>query len=163
MQYLCTLHTVLPVSQNPEFPLYSKQCEFIGSLFGFTCNWSIQTKTGIWNVGGGRKSLVINVVITGKMEYNENEIPSHKGCRHLLKKTFFLVQNHTVVEVGGDLYRLSSPIALLKTGHITYVLQNTHLFSICSWESRQGTVLFICGAFGHPRAICDLSCLGTGS
>lgn len=40
---------------------------------------------------------------TGKMEYNENEIPGHKGCRHLLKKTFFLVQNHTVAEVGGDL------------------------------------------------------------
>jgi len=76
---------------TPECALYSNQCEFIRSLFGFSCDLSIQTATRMQDAGGGRKMLIISVLITGKMDYNENEIASHKGCRHLLKKTFFLV------------------------------------------------------------------------
>lgn len=93
MLSLYLVHRVSPVSQNIDSRIKfnsSIQCEFKGPLFGFSCAMSTQTATGIWSVGGERKPSVfcfevqnINIFITGKIEYNENEITSQKGCRDL--------------------------------------------------------------------------------
>lgn len=56
------------MSQSPQCALYSKQCEFTGSLFGFSRDPSIQALTEIGNAESGRKLLVLNVLFTEKME-----------------------------------------------------------------------------------------------